>query len=93
MCKLGEEEKINLKDGRGVMVDRCLAPYIQALNDSEIVTGISCCGHGEQDGFILAQKDGKYRLLIMVEEGEKSLERFGNEFRQMASDFENRRKK
>jgi hypothetical protein len=93
MCKLGEEEKINLKDGRGVMVDRCLAPYIQALNDSGIVTGISCCGHGEQDGFILAQKDGKYRLLIMVEEGEKSLERFGNGFRQMASDFENRRKK
>lgn len=93
MCKQGEEEKIILKDGRGVMVDRCLAPYIQALNNSEIVTSISCCGHGEQDGFILAYYQEKYRLLIMVEEGEKSQRRFENEFRQMASDFENRRKK
>jgi hypothetical protein len=93
MCKLGEETKIILKDGRGVMVDRCLAPYIQALNDSGIVTGISCCGHGEQAGFILAQRGEAYRLLIMVEEGEKSQRRFEKDFRQMASDFENRRKK
>jgi len=93
MCKLGEEEKINLKDGRGVMVDRCLAQYIQALNDAGIVTSISCCGHGERDGFVLAYVHGQYRLIIMVEEGQKSLDRFGGEFRQMASEFEIRRKK
>jgi hypothetical protein len=93
MCRQGEEEKINLKDGRGVMVDRCLAPYIQALNDAGIVTSISCCGHGEQDGFILAYYNEKYRLLMMVEEGDKSLERFDGEFRQMATDFSNRRMK
>lgn len=93
MCKQGEEEKINLKDGRGVMVDQCLAPYIQALNNAGIVTSISCCGHGEQDGFILAYYKEKCRLIIMVEEGKKSLDLFHEKFRQMATDFENRRKK
>jgi hypothetical protein len=92
MCRQGEEEKINLKDGRGVLVDRCLAPYIQALNDAGIATGISCCGHGERDGFILAQNGETYRLMIMVEEGEKSQRRFEQDFRQAASDFEIRRK-
>jgi hypothetical protein len=41
----------------------------------------------------LAYVHGQYRLIIMVEEGQKSLDRFGGEFRQMASEFEIRRKK
>ena len=30
------------------MVDECLAPLLQALNDAGIPTSESCCGHGEK---------------------------------------------
>ncbi len=33
-------------------VDRCIAPYVKALNDAGLYTGGCCCGHGEYDGFI-----------------------------------------
>lgn len=35
-------------------VDRCLAPFVQALNDAGLLTGGCCCGHGKpgQDKFI-----------------------------------------
>jgi hypothetical protein len=39
-------------------IDRCIAPIVQALNDSGIYTRSCCCGHGEQDGTILLH-DGR----------------------------------
>ena len=35
-------------------VDRCLAPFVQALNDAGLLTGGCCCGHGKpgQEKFI-----------------------------------------
>ena len=35
-----------------IPVDSCIAPLVQALNDAEIETTGSCCGHGEADGLI-----------------------------------------
>ena len=31
-----------------VGVDRCLAPFVQALNDAGLLTGGCCCGHGKE---------------------------------------------
>ncbi len=33
-------------------IDRCLAPYIKALNKAGLFTGGSCCGHGKENGVI-----------------------------------------
>lgn len=89
MCKHGEFETIVI-NGRKTAVDKCLVQYVKALNDADIQTSMCCCGHGERDGFILVYHEGQYRLLIFCEEGEESLDRFGEDFRDMASDFQNR---
>jgi hypothetical protein len=34
-------------------IDSCIAPIVKALNDAEIYTSNSCCGHGKQPGEIL----------------------------------------
>ncbi len=33
-------------------IDKCLAPYIKALNDAGLYTGGCCCGHGKSIGAI-----------------------------------------
>ena len=33
-------------------VDRCLVSYVKALNDADLYTGGSCCGHGKDKGYI-----------------------------------------
>ncbi len=33
-------------------IDKCLAPYIQALNTAGLLTGGCCCGHGKENGMI-----------------------------------------
>ncbi len=33
-------------------IDRCIAPYVKALNDAGLHTGGSCCGHGKENGMI-----------------------------------------
>lgn len=33
-------------------IDRCIAPYVKALNDADLYTGGSCCGHGKTPGCI-----------------------------------------
>jgi hypothetical protein len=93
MCEAnGPQKRINLKDGRGVMVDECLADIIQALINGGIVTAYSCCGHGKRDGMILAYgKNGSARLFIVVEEGKKSLERFNDEFLEWTTEVQRRR--
>jgi len=90
MCRHGDRVKIRIGD-KEQDVDRCLAPIIKALNEGGIKTAMSCCGHGEHDGFILCADEDKYRLLIVVSE-EESLERFEKEFRRVAEYFERRGK-
>lgn len=73
MCKWGNEVILNVPImaesshtgevrwvDRGI--DRCIAPIVQALNDAGILTGGSCCGHGQYDGFI-GLHDG--RMLVI----------------------------
>ena len=89
MCKHGEFETIVI-NGREIPIDKCLVQYVKALNDAGIQTSMSCCGHGEGDGFILVYHEEQYRLLIFCPEGEESLNRFADDFRDRAADFENR---
>lgn len=92
MCKHGEVETIVI-NGRKTPVDKCLVQYVKALNDAGIQTSMSCCGHGEGDGFILVYHEEQYRLLIFCPEGKESLDRFAADFRGMAEDFDNRMRK
>lgn len=64
MCKWGNEVEIQLSHPdhwgrRTVFVDRCIAPIIQALNDANIQTTASCCGHGYVNGTI-ALENGRW---------------------------------
>ena len=51
-----------------IMVDACIAPIVQALNSAGIVTLGSCCGHGDADGTLFYERDGR-ALKITVEIG------------------------
>jgi hypothetical protein len=39
------------------MVDACIAPLVQAMNDRGVHTLGCCCGHGEVVGSIVFQDD------------------------------------
>lgn len=43
---------------RPVAVDACIAPIVKALNDHNMITDASCCGHGKQNG-VIALADGR----------------------------------
>ena len=75
MCIHGDTEEMVLNHRR-VNVDKCIAPYVKALNTNGIQTAMSCCGHGEIDGSILTYLDGVCRLIIVCPPGIKSKERF-----------------
>jgi len=92
MCAHGETENVVIM-GRKCRIDKCIAPIVRALNEGGILTAMSCCGHGEGDGFILIYHQNKYRLLIVLEEGERSLKHFDQVCRPMAEMFDNRRMK
>lgn len=77
MCKWGENQTVELiqpaciaaegSDTRkAVLVDRCIAGIVQALNSAGIRTLGSCCGHGKSSGEILLE-DGRR---IIVEESQ-----------------------
>jgi len=72
------------------MIDKCLVDIVRALNWSGVKTAMSCCGHGEADGFVLLGDEEKYRLLIVCPEGKESLNRFHTDFRLKAEEFDNR---
>lgn len=62
MCKRGETEMVNVlinpkwlagEDEWGEEpIDKCIAPLVKALTDAGIHTSGSCCGHGEEEGYI-----------------------------------------
>lgn len=47
---------------RPVAVDRCIAPIVAALNDGNVPTVASCCGHGNRPGTI-ALADGRELII------------------------------
>jgi len=49
-----------------VGIDSCIAPIVNALNSSGILTRGSCCGHEKADSGILLQ-DGREILIISAE--------------------------
>ncbi len=52
-------------DGRThIPVDPCIATIVQALNDADIETVASCCGHGKRPGNIIL---GDGRELIIAQ--------------------------
>lgn len=51
-----------------IWCDPCIAPVIRALNNGGIETIASCCGHGENDGWVL-RADNMLMLLRQVPEG------------------------
>jgi len=92
MCERGDTVKCNVL-GRGVMIDRCIAPIINALNECGLVTAESCCGHGETEGHILFYQDGKPRLMVLYERGEPSIEIYQKKYRKYAEESEEKTKK
>jgi len=62
MCEQGDTQRIQVlnKDGgwEYADVDRCIAPIVAGLNDCDIRTVASCCGHGKVRGNI-ALADGR----------------------------------
>ncbi len=68
MCKWGTDIEVRLCKPRPISgnatapVDSCIAPLVQALNDANIETTGSCCGHGNGDGSITLA-DGRELLI------------------------------
>jgi ribosomal protein L32E len=64
VCKWGTLKKVKLCKPSGlskrieINVDACIADLIQALNNANIETVASCCGHGKGLG-IVSLKDGR----------------------------------
>lgn len=64
MCKWGMYKTVKLCKPKEIskrvyiQVDSCLADLIQALNDAQIYTITSCCGHGKGYGEIILE-DGR----------------------------------
>jgi len=48
-------------------VDGCLAPLVQSLNDKGVRTIGSCCGHGEEPGFVTFEDFEGFVRVISLE--------------------------
>jgi hypothetical protein len=66
MCTWGDCIELLICD-RAINVDRCIASIVLALNVGGVATAMSCCGHGEGDGFIMLA-DG--RILAVLPQSE-----------------------
>lgn len=65
MCEQDEVTRVKLcryRRGWFALIDRCIAPIVQALNDAGIATIASCCGHGKIEGSIILA-DGREMLI------------------------------
>jgi hypothetical protein len=51
MCAHGEQDRIAV-GGKSVLVDRCIVPLVEHFDRIGMEPLMSCCGHGETDGFI-----------------------------------------
>lgn len=66
MCKWGTDKFIfvirrnhpDSKDGwHRIVVDACIADYVQKMNDRGIITRGCCCGHGKEPGSVLVDRE------------------------------------
>ena len=75
MCKWGVHEKVRVKipadlsstkkeKWKDVGIDKCIAPLVQALQESGIDMRGSCCGHGKKLGVIHLQDE---RVLVIFD--------------------------
>lgn len=69
-CFCGKEPIILKNDKKSYHVDACIAPIVKALNNANIETIASCCGHGEVKGRI-ALRDGRELVIFNEYEWEK----------------------
>ena len=79
MCKWGTDTEVILcvprKNGmETVKVDSCIAKIIQALNNFDIQTVASCCGHGNRPGNI-ALADGRELFIVPDYESGRALDK------------------
>ena len=78
MCKWGIDKEVTLCKPRmngmeTAKVDSCIASIIQALNDADIQTVASCCGHGNRPGNI-ALADGRELFILPDYESARELD-------------------
>jgi len=66
-CKVGTyEHQIPMPiNGRRYDIDFCIADIVAALNAANIITTMSCCGHGKMDAVIYL-KDGRKMKITNV---------------------------
>ena len=61
MCEWDNTKLVRLCESRRgsiyADVDECIADIVQALNDADIPTVASCCGHGKIHGSIVLKKE------------------------------------
>ena len=62
-CDFGEFE-CDVHVGDNIYVDKCIADIVKALNNAEIRTKASCCGHGKILGSIVLE-DGRELIVRM----------------------------
>jgi len=78
MCKWGIKATFvklqkprKLDGGMFVSVDPCIAPLVQALNDSGFKTEASCCGHKKMPGSIILEDGRELFIVSDYEEGRR----------------------
>ena len=54
-------------------IDACIAPIVQALNDTGLATRACCCGHGEHPG-VISLMDGREVLIARTYEEAREAE-------------------
>ena len=54
-------KKMGLREGEE-LIDSCIAPLVQALNDGRIKTTASCCGHGKDYPYVICEQGTEQKL-------------------------------
>lgn len=53
-CRVIRRNNPSVADGQHwILVDACIANYVQRINDQGIITVGCCCGHGKSQGSVL----------------------------------------
>ncbi len=87
MCQHGDVVELVLNHTK-IKVDKCLVPYIKALNTNGIMTAASCCGHGEIDGSVVTMFGDEYRLIIICPPESGTPKRWKDEFQKSQEKFD-----
>ena len=74
MCEYGCSLPVRLNErsfrgGKTAMVDKCIAPVIQRMQDAGLRTSSCCCGHGTGASLIIWEEDAKAAVVILKAAG------------------------